>query len=664
MLNFVDTQATLTSLAMLKVHADSRTQRDYIDYLKPFVVYSLKKRNVYPVTRENVKDFLKEDFGLIIPVRGCELVLKRLRKAGHLEREKGSFKLKKDLPQDDIAARRTDAERRAHSVLNSLTRYAKEHHEIEIDNDKATKLFLAYLKTFSIQCLQSYSQGTALPSSNEIESKGLTLVAFFIQNAAEHVPDLFDDIVLLVRGHMLSNALLCPDLEHYEREFKNVEFFLDTPIIIDLLQLHGTHEYEAAKELMSLVKKLSGKFYVFSHVIDEVKSVLKFSERNFDNSNTDNRILIYIRAQGMTGSDITLVRGKLNDKLRKHGVQIRTTPRYQIRHQIDEKALQEVLEESSKYPNPNARITDINSIRSIYVLRANSHPNSLEDAKAILVTPNARLARQAYKFGKKFEESQEVSSIINEFSLGNIAWLKAPLESEHLPELEVITTCYAIMQPSPQFWEKFLAEIHKLRDVGNISPHDHAFLRSEVKIRKELMGLTLGSEDELTTETISEAKARVLKEFAQEKDKEIEIRNEKIQKIDRRLSRVIENHANTRNRVEAISNNIASILAILISGFIALLLMGGLILPWLPVGVLPVQWRWLFFICAVILGLVTIGNLVLGMTVRKLYGRIKEKISQTINRRILSLLSISEIEEGHITKPNDKPTSGDSKASG
>jgi len=37
------------------------------------------------------------------------------------------------------------------------------------------------------------------------------------------------------------------------------------------------------------------------------------------------------------------------------------------------------------------------------------------------------------------------------------------------------------------------------------------------------------------------------------------------------------------------------------------------------------------------------------MTVRKLYGL------------ILSLLNISEIVEGDITKPNDKPTSGEDK---
>lgn len=639
----VDRQATLTSLAMLKVHADSTNRQDYIDYFKPFVVYSLKKRNVYPVTRENVKEFLQEDFGLMIPVRGCELILKRLGRAGSLKKETGSYKLKKDLPQDDIETRRADAKRRATSIVNRLIKYAEEHHQIKLPEEQAEESIIRYLGGFSIQCLKSYSQDTALPEIGPSESRELTLVAFFIKDAYENDPGLFDDILLLVKGHMLSNAILCPDLESYQQSFKDVAFYLDTPIIIDLLGLHGKVEYDSASELLNLVGKLGGRFYIFTHVIDEVERVLKYSEAHFDDPNARNRVLSNIREQGMTGSDVTLVRSDLEGRLRTHGVSVINTPHYRIEHQIDEATLQQVLEESSKYKNPNARATDINSIRSIYVLRDNARPRSLESSKAVLVTPNPMLARAAYEFGKNYEESQEVSPVINEFSLGNIAWLKAPLESEDLPKFEIISSCYAVMQPSPGFWERFLAETEKLQKKGGISSSEHIFLRSDVRMTDELMSLTLGSEDALTEETISEAKTRVLGDLAKKKDAEIAKRDEMIRHLDQNRTTLIEDNQKRKKKITAIGNTFGRLAAATISIVLGVLVVSGILLPLVFSGNLAPVWRWILILSSTAVGLMAVGNLILGITVKTIYLRIKGSISQKVAGILLSLLGFHEV---------------------
>src|SRR5690606_8746221 len=106
-------------------------------------------------------------------------------------------------------------------------------------------------------------------------------------------------------------------------------------------------------------------------------------------------------------------------------------------------AFEGVLKDEVSYHNPRAKEDDINSVRSIYVLRSGTTPRNVEHAKAVLVTSNSGFAQAAFGYGKNHEESREVSSVITDFSLANMAWLKAPLGAPSLPMTEVIAFSYA-----------------------------------------------------------------------------------------------------------------------------------------------------------------------------------------------------------------------------
>ena len=69
------TSSTLTSLAMLKVHVDQG--HDYLDYLRPFILQVLVDHQINPVTDAVVKDWIRSDFGMEIPARAIQVVLKR-----------------------------------------------------------------------------------------------------------------------------------------------------------------------------------------------------------------------------------------------------------------------------------------------------------------------------------------------------------------------------------------------------------------------------------------------------------------------------------------------------------------------------------------------------------------------------------------------------------
>jgi hypothetical protein len=178
--------------------------------------------------------------------------------------------------------------------------------------------------------------------------------------------------------------------------------------------------------------------------------------------------------------------------------------------------LQDVISEEIHYYNPRALEFDINSIRSIYTLREGTTPRFLEDALAVLVTSNSALARAAFEYGREFETTREVTSVISDFSLANMAWLKAPLAAPDLPKSEVIAACYAALEPPEHLWSKYVGEIDRLQALGGISVRDHEVLRYSTKARDELMNLTLGAEGEFSAQTIPEILERVKAELVAE----------------------------------------------------------------------------------------------------------------------------------------------------
>lgn len=321
---------------------------------------------------------------------------------------------------------------------------------------------------------------------------------------------------------MLANALVCEDLGRIHSRFSKTEFFLDTPIILRLLGLLGPSREAVAAQILSLVRKLGGSIAVFEHTVEEVERVLAACEHQFDNPRARGNIIAIMRETGRSKSDLVLLRGQLRRKLTKLDILCRPTPRYDAPFQIDESMLEGTLDEEIRYYNDRALLDDIQSIRSVYALRRGRRPQHLEEAIAMLVTPNAALARAAYKHGRSQEDPNEVSTVITDLSLGGVAWLKAPQGAPDLPETEVLALCYAALEPPPGLWSKYLEEIDRLRRSGVDLPIDLDFLRFDTVAKRELMNLTLGSEDEFTVETVRQVAERVHAELEREHDSRLQ----------------------------------------------------------------------------------------------------------------------------------------------
>ncbi len=517
---------TLTSLAILKVDLDER--RDYLGYLESFVLQVLNVHRPNPVVADAVSELLREDFGLNVPSRGTQLVLRRLARKGHLRKEHNLFHIETALPQVNFGGKQVAARRDIESVYSSLREFAAQH-QLNWSDREIAEALITFLGQFGVEFLRAYIFKTALPRFAESGPRDIYIVSKFVRNLYETRDPVFDCMSVLVKGHMLANALVCPDLESLDKKFGSLTIYLDTPLVLNLFGLQGEQNKSATAELLYLVRQLRGTIAVFEHTVDEVRRVLSYVEKNFDNHRADGEVLREARKIGIRRSDLILLKEGIHEELGRLNLVVKPTPAYKEKYQVSEADLQGAIESQITYKNPNALVFDINSVRSIYVLREGATPRRLEDAVAVFVTPNALLARAAFEVGQKHTSTKEVSSVITDYSLANIAWLKAPLGAPELPTKEMLAACYAAMEPSAPLWSRYLGEIDLLSETGKISPEDHAILRASPIAIEELMNLTLGDEEALTSGSIQTIIGRVKESLVKEKDEALEVeRSEKI----------------------------------------------------------------------------------------------------------------------------------------
>ena len=606
---------------MLKVRIDQG--QDYLDYLRSFILHVLVTHKPDPITDITVQDLIRIDFGLEIPRRAVQIVLKRLSRRYPLKKAHGVYRINGELPDPHISARKAAASRHIQAVLSGLAEFSKGTSKPIMSDDEAVTAICAFLMQFDIPCLRAYLRGTAIPTIKGQQPSQIVLVSKYVLALQETDPERFESFLVVVKGHMLANALLCPDLTNAPKSYTGVKFYLDTPLLVQRLGLEGNPKQAAVKSLVELLHSLGATVATFSHSLNELRGVVRGAAQYVNSPSGRGLIVMEARRRGTTKSDLILLAGQIEDKLSDARIDVLDTPRYIRDFQIDETAFGTMLEDEVSYFNPRAREHDINSVRSIYVLRADTSPRILERAKAALVTSNAAFSRAAFQYGQNHAASREVSSVITDFSLANMAWLKAPLGAPAVPVSELLAFSYAALGPPRELFEKYLNEIDRLEKRGKITARDHQLLRSSPLAYTELMNLTLGEEDALTEKSITETLNRVTKEIQREGDAKYTSERVAHQKTQNKLAKQLATRVRIQSRVYWRCRQQATVTAWCVSISISSFLVVGIAAAGIGFLSSNVIVGWLLLAASVIVAIMTLGNLIFATSVKRLHAKVQ-----------------------------------------
>ena len=633
--------ATLTSLAILKVNLEER-RGDYLENLRPFIVQVLVTHSPNPVTDNIVAEHIREDFGLVIPRRTIQRLLRRLVNAPDVNVAERSSKIQiiGSLEDPALADKQRAVESDIQAILDGLQEFSKTTSKPITQFSEAVAAITTFLGRFDITCLSAYERGTAIPRLGSIHPKDIVLTSDYVQHLQETDKDMFERFIVLVKGHMLANALMCPDLEDAPESYEGVTFYLDTPLLVHWLGLESEQEETAARALVDLVKVLGGNFSVFTHTLDELEGIIMGAADQVAGNNPLTPIAYESIRRGMTATELRLAVDQMEGNLQSSGIVAELTPLYNPEFQINEELFGEILDRKNvSYWSERARSHDINSVRSIYEVRRDRPARTLESSHAVLVTTNSGFAGAAWAFGREHLASRHVSTVISDFSLANTAWLKTPVDSIDVPITQILAFSYAALRPPEGLWQKYLTEIDKLQEKGTISQEQHALLRSRELAGRELVHLTLGEDAAIKQETLKQTVDRVTGKVTKEADKKLRTEQEKHKTTLEAFRSTLDRNQTTKEKVRQWCRRAAGVIAYAMSVLIVIALLSGVIGGLRLSSTAPV----IGLIISMGSGLVTFGsllNLVVGTNVRGLHFWVRDKISSWLFNFIARAFSI------------------------
>lgn len=571
---------TLTSLAMLKVNADV-SGTDYLEYIVPFIRHILGGLSAGSnVTVPRIQSSMREVFGLAIPQAVIESVLKRLRKRGELRLD-SVYYVGELAEWWDLTDNLERQQLRNEQLLAEIADYARTNLSLVWTEADAERALLQYAAVFGIECLAASNDGSIVPTPPETASADLIVIHSYVMHVHEkRLRSELEALTDIVKGHMLASALLCEDLAALPSGFTDLVVYFDTTFILQLLGLHGREEQMPAVELCELLRAQRVGMAVLSHTLEETESVLRFAVDRFDDlKQNPPRVIRAARSEGRTRSDLQLALAKLEPSLREANCRVVQTPDYSRRAlQIDERQLEEYLSDEIQYASDQAKYRDINSVRAMYVLRRGYSTARLERAKAVFVTTNTALARAAKAYSRNNVAGRVIPPAITALELTTYLWLKSPMKKPDLPQLQVVTACYAALQPSDDLWNRYIREIDRLLRQGTITAEDHQLLRASPDATRALVELTQGSDAALQEATMEEIMERTRAGLLPEKEREIaRLRGEK-EAAQRKADQVASERAATGKALDGcalfVARGASWLLVLVLTSLVALALFG------------------------------------------------------------------------------------------
>jgi hypothetical protein len=496
----------LAGLAVLKANWD-HDRRSYLDNFVPFLAESLRTARVTEVTPAEAQALLMGSFGIDIPQHAVTAILNRADKAGVVRRirRNSRYRIERDaLTTTALAEHREEALRRQEALLGAFQDFARASHGREMSAERAEKALLDYIEGHSLLV----AVGRSRPQLSLVGEPGDDFIAAsFIDRAVRSDPALFENLLTLVQGCMLSAALYLPEPGNVQGAFRDSTIYLDTPLLLRALGFVDDDVAAPTIELLRLARRHGARVACFHRTVAElegilhsVHSVLCGGRRQRTAGPTD--VVGYAIAQGWSASDVTMKINSLPKSLRNAGIDVLPMPDHVIDLTVDESAFDDLLQQQVRYQNDDARRHDLDAITSVHRLRRGRSVPQLGGCGPVLVTTNRRLvaaARDFFKPGKRTWPPAVIDS-----DLATLLWLKEPGASPDLPRKQVIADCYAALRPNEVMWSRYLDELERLEDGDDHTDEDLNLLRYSVDAQQELMARTKGRPEEINEGTITD----------------------------------------------------------------------------------------------------------------------------------------------------------------
>lgn len=637
----------ITSLAILLVNWDEG--KEYIDNFVPFIGQCIITLNPEVVSAQELQEKLHRDYGLHVPQNTIKSILKKAEKRGYVQRTGEAYIPNHETLQTlNFEAKRQESLRQHNALVQKMQEFADKRYGTSLTPEASEDILLSHIRMHDMELLECIVAGEPLAEVElGIGRKQSYIAQAFVRHIYENDPECSKYLDAIVKGHMLANALILPDLGNVRRRFRYTSVYFDTPLILRVLGYEGHARQAACKELFDLLKEVGAHVCCFRHTVNEVHSVLyacKMALAEADSTRVPyGATFHHFSRLRFTPADLELEMAMLEKNIEKLGVRIEEKPEYIAEYQVDESGLEKSLGTLVNYPpgRERARMHDVDCLSAVFRLRKGQSYYRMEECRSLFVTPNSSVCQINTEFfvGGNYINQGSAPIAVTDHALTNILWLKRPASAPNLPRKYIIAECYAAMEPGDRLWYKYLDKVKQLKDRGDISEEEYYLLRETQLARTELTDITMGDEDVFVEGTPQEILERIRQSIREGDLRELTLEKERREDAERQVR--LERDA-AKEWEQALSVNIerkSQTLAFFVSTFVLMLfelaLLAGAIY-----GLIGDELAWsnlTLSILGIIFVLVSAYNLFFGTTVKEWRNRIQNWLARHIRRLLASL---------------------------
>lgn len=597
-----DLLKAVSALAVIKVNWDEN--KDYIANFVPIVADCIRRGEHEKISLPDTKALVAGDFGLHIPQGALQTILARMSRDGLLRRRHNAYeRIPEALCEFDLGSEREDVVRQHNHLVGLLVDFAAGLGR-EWSEEQAERALLGYVEVLAEPVLGAVVDGEPVVDLPKIESEGAVVTNRFVLDLCHKEPQAFEYLATIVKGTMLANVLFLPETFSGGRaRLADVDVYLDTPVVLRALGYAEEQYREPVEELVDLLVGEDAKLRIFEHTLHEVEGVLDGAAATYRTGSQKDHfpgdVVDYFASKSLSRSDVEMEIAALRERLDARTIEVVDTPERTEENELSERDLEKALKDGIHYQRHGTMVKDLDSLTAVFRLRGGEVRRHVESAGALFVTTNTTLARVSRLFFAEIFGHRSVPICMSDYSLAAIAWLMNPSQASDLPRRQIIAISYAALNPPDDVWRKYLAEIRRLQERGELSEEQVGLLLFSPDARLELMNATEGDAEALATGTITEVlrraerAARAEVEDELKRERALRKRSDAVAAAEKnrasaeavRAERVAARHA---DRIDARADQLASVISWTAFGFAVMLLVAACVAA--SQGLLPSSW--------------------------------------------------------------------------
>lgn len=520
--HYASARRGLTTVAFLKARFDAGA--DHLGMFQPFVEDAIFHSVSDEIDLTSIQKAINQSTGLRIPTDVIKTLLKRSKKKGLVTRAGGRYLRTHRRDPTAFHAQMNELEVATERLAKRLSTYATDRDHNFASDDDALSALTHFLDFHHIGMVlgQDIRVGASRTSS-----RNETVIASFVREIVEEGGRDSDVLDSIVKGLIVQNALLLRDVPIAGRHLSRLTVYLDSGILLRALGYAGSTELYAATEALSLLRAAGASLCAFDGTVAEVESILRVYEHKLGSSAGIRELrstplthhFLSIKA---TPAELHQELALIPLKLDKLDVLVRPFPKHTHDYTEDERSLAEILRNPSKNRDDDARVWhDVMAIAAILTLREGARPSTMANARYVLASGSSRTVDEATAWYRK-SYTHGLEPMVHFRSVTNAAWVLRPGEASNMPMHQLVTVCAALLQPSVEIWNRFVAHLEYMVASGELSDDDSIAVVASDFTRIALGDLDSDDDVEATTvrEIVDRVRAEEQAEFTSRLDKE------------------------------------------------------------------------------------------------------------------------------------------------